>query len=106
MLNRLAMFKKSKYAVTSSIFLPSKAQQASYIDIIVVYHQIRSRFKKGKTILLQVMKFLEKYRLMLNEWKMNYIHQCIRNRQRALELQDQRTDIDCFNNLDSHFLSS
>jgi hypothetical protein len=48
MLNRLAMFKKSKYTVTSSIFLPSKAQQVSYIDIIVVYHQIRSSFKKGK----------------------------------------------------------
>jgi hypothetical protein len=104
MLNRLAMFKKSKYAVTSSIFLPSKAQQASYIDIIVVYHQIRSSFKKRKkTILLQVMKFLENYRLMLNEWKMNYIHQSIINCQRALELQDQRTDIDCINNLDSNF---
>ncbi|CAF4504298.1 unnamed protein product, partial [Rotaria sp. Silwood2] len=87
--------------------ISSKVQQGSLTGIIVVYDQIKDSFKTKQPIIMKVIEFLEKYRSILNDEKLNsYIDQCINHRHCLIQLENEQINIDYFNDLERNIFSS
>lgn len=90
------------------MYTPPPHPQPPLSRLLGVYNQIRGIFNNKQPIILQVIEFLERHRLRLNdEMKLNnYVDECVKKRQCLLELENQQADYDYFDDLERKILSS